>query len=117
MRAFPLIFIIYLVFPVSCGEKQDPINNKIVIDYDVFYTQHIKAILDKSCIECHASDKQGADRKGAPLNVNTDTYQSAKDSSKRSNVRIQAGTMPPGKKLLDLDMALYKAWVDQDTKE
>lgn len=114
LRSFLLLM---LVCSPGCGEKQDPVNDDGGIDFDVTYTQHIKRILDANCIGCHATTNQGADRKGAKLGVDFDTFNAATQSAQAANPLIQAGSMPPSGALSAQDKALFKAWVDQGLKE
>jgi uncharacterized membrane protein len=111
--------IMLMVFTVaSCGEKQDPFSGDSGVNEDVTYTKEIKPILDTNCTGCHASDKQGADRNGAPVGINFDTYADAKANATRANSRIQAGTMPPGGSALSVeDKAFFQTWLDKGLKE
>jgi uncharacterized membrane protein len=112
----------------GCGEKQNPVQEPdgAVGDGDgsqsgdvvpVTYTGQIKALLDSSCIGCHASTLQGAARNGAPLGVNFDSYAAAHQSASRANARIQAGTMPKSGPLTAQEKALFLAWIDQGLQE
>jgi uncharacterized membrane protein len=96
---------------LSCGEKQDPFGASI--DGDVTYESDVKAILDASCIACHATDAEGADRNGAPAGVNFDTYAAAVESADLANSQIQPGGMPPTSPLKDHEKAVFQAWIDQ----
>lgn len=117
----PLLFLL-AVLPVlssACGDKIDPMtvapppgngNGNEVVSY----VTDVKAILDSYCIFCHSSGKQGADRLGAPLNVNLNTYEGAVASSAAANSRIQNGTMPPiGARPSAAERALFQQWIDQ----
>ena len=48
-----------------------------------------------TCTMCHASTLVGADRNGALVTVNFDTYDAAMTSASRGLERVQAGAMPP----------------------
>jgi hypothetical protein len=49
-----------------------------------------------NCLACHSSDKVGADRNGAPPEVNFDTYEAAEPNAERAIVRaVDEMTMPP----------------------
>jgi len=101
----------------GCGEKQDPIGPGADIEGEVTYGEHIMPILDANCISCHAADKQGAARNGAPVGVDCDSYEDAAASADRANAQIQSGAMPVGGELSDLERSLFQAWVDQGTPE
>ena len=108
------------LWAAGCGDKQDPF---LVDDGGqdgvgpVTYTGRIKALLDASCIRCHATSRQGADRTGAPVGVDFDTYVEAKNSGPGANQRIQAGTMPPSGPLPSGEKAQFQAWIDQNMPE
>lgn len=49
-----------------------------------------------NCVACHSSTKTGADRRGAPANLNWDNYATAASSGNRIIARaVTAKTMPP----------------------
>jgi len=104
---------------LGCGEKQDPEGGDDDVDVDggVTYTEHVAPILDASCISCHAGHLEGADRNGAPVGVNFDTYEAAVESGDAANTRIQAGSMPPSGPLSDDDKAIFQHWVDEGFAE
>jgi uncharacterized membrane protein len=101
----------------GCGDKADPIRSGEDPGMRVTYTNKIKAILDNNCILCHDSEKQGAERNGAPLDVNLDTYENVIDVAERANTQIQAGNMPPTGGLPDNLRDLFQQWIDQGREE
>ena len=123
MRMYPSTHLAFLtallVLAIGCGDKIDPLAGPGGdVGTDVTYTGQIKQVLDTNCIRCHSSDRQGAERNGAPPSVNLDTYEGAVDASARALVRIQAGTMPPDTGGIPQgDRDLFQAWVDQGLKE
>jgi uncharacterized membrane protein len=102
-----------VVFQLGCGEKIDPVSGDFdPVDGGVTYSEDMKPILDENCIRCHASDKSGPERNGAPLSVNLDTYEGASASSEAANVRVQSGSMPPIGPLDSADRELFQQWVE-----
>ncbi len=88
--------LILLVFTTAgCGEKADPLSGLAGLGGTPTYVQDVKALLDQHCLPCHSTAKSGAQRNGAPIAVNFDTYELAVANIERAGVRIQAGTMPP----------------------
>lgn len=79
----------------GCGEKADPLSGPLSGESTPTYIQEVKAILDQHCLPCHSTSKSGAQRNGAPITINFDTYELAVANIERANTRIQAGTMPP----------------------
>jgi hypothetical protein len=78
----------------------------------VTYCHQIKPVLDNYCTSCHSSALSGAARNGAPVGVDLDTYAGAVANANRSNIRIQANTMPPGGGVPANQRALFSTWVD-----
>jgi len=101
----------------NCGDKADPFRSVDDPGFKVTYTDQIKVILDNNCVLCHDSEKQGAERNGAPLDVNLDTYENAVAVAERANIQIQAGTMPPTGGLPTELRALFQQWIDQGLEE
>ncbi|MBW7996127.1 MAG: hypothetical protein FVQ81_06050 [Candidatus Glassbacteria bacterium] len=102
----------------GCGDKIDPLiappsnggNGGMTAPT---YAQDIKPILDQNCVICHSTANSGAQRNGAPLSVNFDTYDLAVANSGRASIRIQAGTMPPTG-ALDFELvALFLEWISE----
>jgi len=84
----------------------------------VTYDGQIKDFLTSYCTRCHSSQLSGADRNGAPVGRNWDTYAGIEPFASLANSRIQAGTMPPTAPKPDAcDRALFQAWVDQGAPE
>lgn len=102
----------------ACGEKRDPFQSGLGdVEGAVTYEEHVRALLERHCTRCHASDRAGGERQGAPADVNLDTYEDAVEHVDRANVRIQSDTMPPGGgELTDDERALFQAWIDQGTQ-
>lgn len=54
------------------------------------------SIFATNCLACHASDKVGAARKGAPADVNFDTYEATLKKAEPAIARaVEQGSMPP----------------------
>ena len=116
-----LLAVCCVVLLSACEDKIDPIdpggNGGDGLPDNVTYTQHVKPVLDQYCAFCHGTGVTGAARQGAPPGIDMDTYDTAVATSERSNVRIQAGTMPPAGPLTAYDRDLFQKWVDQGTQE
>lgn len=69
------------------------------------YTSNVKALLDGKCAlsGCHVAGAQAPD---------LSTYAFAKTGGPRSQVRIDAGTMPTSGPLSAAEKALFKSWFD-----
>ena len=88
--------IMLIIFNAAgCGEKTDPLSSLVSGESTITYVREIKTILDQHCLPCHSTSKSGAQRNGAPITINFDTYELAVANIERANTRIQAGTMPP----------------------
>ncbi|XXY46362.1 c-type cytochrome [Sorangium sp. So ce269] len=57
--------------------------------------------LQGNCDACHATDKVGPSRGGAPDSVNVDNPASVSAEAEEIYERVSDGTMPPGTKLPD----------------
>jgi len=114
-----LAFLGVIAGLLSCGDKIDPIAqiDDSGLPEQVTYGDHIRPLLEQHCTVCHAQNIQGADRQGAPVGVDLDTFQAVVEWAERSNVRIQGGTMPPAGGLSDFDRSLFQKWIDQDLQE
>ena len=77
----------------------------------VTYCAQIQSLLDRSCTGCHSSGLSGTARNGAPAGVDFDSYGAAVANAARAEVRIGAGTMPPGGGLASADRDLFAEWV------
>lgn len=123
LRLIVSLFLIGLLglAGIGCEDKLDPVdaggNQSDGLPDLVTYTEHVKSLLDMHCSICHSTQLTGADRFGAPPGVNTDTYTEAVASGQRSNIRIQAGTMPPAGALGLYDRQLFQKWIDQGMQE
>ena len=105
--------VIMALAVVHCGDKMDPIQGPVDTGGIgmTTYTTDIQPILSQNCIRCHSSGNSGTARNGAPSGVNFDTYALAVASSQRANVRIQAGSMPPGGGIPQSQRNLFQAWL------
>ena len=105
---------------LGCGDKADPIiesDTDIEFSATVTYEEHVKPIMEASCTGCHATTKQGPERSGAPAGVNLDNFQVVKESSERSNARIQGGTMPPYGSVDGNGKATFQQWIDDGMRD
>ena len=79
-------------------------------DVDIFAT----------CTMCHSSTLMGADRNGALVTVNFDTYAAAMTSAAKAVDRVSAGAMPPpssGLTVTDAEADELERWVLCGTPE
>lgn len=107
------------ILVLGCGEKEDPYqtpDNQDIIDL-VTYEMDIAPLLEEHCLRCHSITRQGADRNGAPVNLNYDRFQDAVMWSGLMNQRVQSGTMPPDGALSDDERALFQEWIDDGLLE
>ncbi len=113
----PGIILFLIAISFSCGDKADPFRPVDNPGIQITYTDQISFLLNNNCVECHASNKEGAERNGAPIDVNLDTYENVIEVAERANIQIQAGTMPPtGGLQLEL-RALFQQWINQGLEE
>ena len=119
MRMAVILHALLLLIMLGCGEKADPVSEdgEKQQEHDITYTEHISPILEENCTSCHSTEKQGAERNGASLNVDFNTYEDSSKSASRANARIQAGTMPPSGALSEEDMNLFDQWVESGKPE
>ncbi len=104
----------------GCGSKADPVQvgggadvaQAACVDY-----ARVQPILAAHCTGCHAASRQGAARAGAPVGVDLDDYAGARAHAERSNLRMQAGTMPPGGGPSSGERATFQAWLDAGSPE
>ena len=110
--------LVGLLAGVACGEKLDPLY-EFENETDIGYSEIIKSILDAHCIRCHGTGVTGAERNGAPEDVNLDSYGGARTSGARANAEIQANEMPPedAQPLTPADKASFQQWVDDGMPE
>jgi uncharacterized membrane protein len=74
----------------------------------------------KSCVECHSSELEGADRKSAPTGIDFDTYEGAKKNPEKSAEEIEEGEMPPSNaetQISDDEKAQAIKWLQCGTPE
>jgi uncharacterized membrane protein len=128
MMKTPFVICFTAVCLLGCGEKVDPktsVDNNIGDagndggqngGQTVLYTTdaaEIKPILDKYCISCHSTALSGADRNGAPSDINYNTYDAAVANAEKGNSEIQSGGMPPsGNGPTAEEKQLFQRWVD-----
>ena len=62
------------------------------------------SLLSQTCVGCHDSTLSGADRGGAPADINFDQFDSAKANAEAAVSAVYAGSMPPGGANLPADM-------------
>lgn len=109
----------------ACGDKVDAVqesadnskNDTSISESAVSYSADIQPILESRCLGCHSENKQGADRNGARVGVDFDTYELAKENAVRANSRIQNGSMPPSGPIPEEEKQIFQMWIDQDTPE
>lgn len=102
----------------GCGDKADPLGAPMPGNGNgglTTYATDVKPILDQNCIRCHSTGNTGAERNGAPPDVNFNTYELAVANSERANIRIQAGTMPPTGGLETAERATFQQWINDGT--
>ncbi len=111
--------LILFLLTIACGEKIDPVGSGDFINPEkVTYTNDMAEIFPDNCLRCHSTNIQGAERNGAPVDVNFNTYELAKDNATRANARVQAGTMPPDSgPLSDSLKAIFQQWIDDGLEE
>lgn len=83
----------------------------------VTFKNMLDDVLGETCLNCHSSDKSGADRNGAPATANFDTYDLAAASAIKANFVVQDGGMPPASSGLTLgawQKALFQDWLNLD---
>jgi len=115
MRVIALAGALFLLW--GCGDKADPVT-----DFDTNVSDDdgggapvwadVEPIFTANCTQCHSSQLQGADRNGAPVGVNFDTYEGAAAKADLIDTRVTAGSMPPAGPLGEEDKALIHAWVE-----
>ena len=116
-RQVTLAFVLgACVIWIGCGDKIDPIQTfESVLDPSedqITYTSEIQALLETHCLLCHTTSNQGAERNGAPINVNFDTYGDIVIWMSEASLRIQSGTMPPTGGIPQDDRMLFQRWID-----
>jgi len=119
-RVFKAIVGVFLVWAcfAGCDGKTDPVFvPDVPPDDKITYKSHIQEIIAAYCLKCHSVEKQGADRFGAPLGFDFDTYDDVVQRSDRMLTRMQAGTMPPEGGFPAKDLAVFIAWVNEGMPE
>lgn len=108
-------------------------KSSLVLSFSVFITSHafaiapvyegengiLKQVFAPNCLNCHASDKVGADRYGAPPEVNFDTYEATLPNAESAIVRaVEEITMPPASSGIPLlnerQTAAMLAWQERN---
>lgn len=79
----------------------------------------LKQVFTPNCLGCHASDKFGADRHGAPPEINFDTYEATLPNAESAIFRaVEEITMPPASSGLPLlnerQTAAVLAWQERN---
>jgi len=97
--------------------QQDFVATPISMPATVTYATHMRPwLLEPICMNCHSSTLSGAERHGAPISVNWDTYDGTSALSKASgNTRVQTGTMPAAALTFttnDYQKALFQKWLE-----
>lgn len=99
---------------------QDWINLDTPSGEKVYYSEVKTSIFDETCLLCHNSAKTGAERNGAPNNINFDTYDLAVTNAILANNQLQPGFMPPfsagGARTLE-QKTLFFNWIYADFPE
>lgn len=107
-----LTLVLSMPLVSACGEKLDPVQLQAdggVSDLEntamcttltcpdggVTYEGCIKKLTQQYCSNCHASDRTGIDRQGAPSVTNWDKYETAFNFASTIVSRVQNGSMPP----------------------
>ena len=109
----PMVFLV----GVACGEKLDPLLD-IEHETEIGYLNIIGPILVSHCTRCHGTDVTGADRNGAPDDVNLDSYGGARTSGALADAEIQGDEMPPdAPPLTPADKESFQQWVDDGMPE
>jgi len=115
-RALAGVTVAGFVLAAGCGDKQNAVQSLDVPDTAVTWCSEIEAIFAAHCTRCHASTKQGAERNGAPPNVNFDSYDAAVPNASLAFNLMQSGAMPLGGERVPADeLALVSAWQEQGT--
>ena len=72
--------------------------------------------LQGNCDTCHAKDKVGASRGGAPDSVNVDDPASVNEEAEEIDERVKDGTMPPGVKLDEATVESIRVYLACETQ-
>jgi uncharacterized membrane protein len=112
-----LAIVSAVCFLWSCGDKADPVTEFDTLDSEedgggAPAWADVEPVFSANCTKCHSSTKQGADRNGAPVGVNFDSYEGAAGKAALIDGNVQAGVMPPAGPLPDDEKALIHAWVE-----
>ncbi len=90
----------------ACGEEEIPAVDCATVAVPVF--SDVAAFA--SCNGCHSSAVTGADRQGAPVNIDFDTYDSAVANIDKAMEEVAEGAMPPNGALATADADALYAW-------
>ncbi|WP_437624471.1 c-type cytochrome [Sorangium sp. So ce1151] len=72
--------------------------------------------LTDNCSSCHATDKTGISRYGAPDSLNVDDPATVSAEAEEIYERVMAGTMPPGTKLPDPTVESIRVYLACDAQ-
>lgn len=104
---------VLLMTLVACHSDEEPHGHELPeVDCEVVTPPQFAdvALLD-SCTGCHSSTLTDADRNGAPVDVNYDTYEDAVAGAEHGAEAVNAGIMPPGGgTLTEEDKQAFYAW-------
>jgi hypothetical protein len=83
-------------------------------DSQVTWRNHAKPLIDTWCTTCHTSLLSGEDRKGAPANVDFDTYQGVFNYRDRIHTVATGDSprMPPAGGIPDIDRERLREWIN-----
>ncbi len=96
----------------ACGDKYA--RDCSSVEGEVTYAT-VQPVFERHCTRCHAEDRTGSQRKGAPRTVNFDSYEEASANAEDANGAILSGRMPPNdpESVSDAEGCLIEAWIDQ----
>ncbi len=64
-----------------------------------------------SCTGCHSSTLEGADRNGAPADINYDTYDAAVQNAEHGLDEVEEGAMPPNGSVSEEEIQALADWI------
>ncbi|MCC6809118.1 MAG: cytochrome c [Deltaproteobacteria bacterium] len=105
MRAIVLALLL-----VGCGDPGEACTEAPT------YSENVAPIVARSCLSCHSVDVRGANRQGAPLEANYDTYEMTSAAAEKIVTRVAESKqqMPPrtssAPKLSQDEVTLVARW-------